>query len=52
MGGMRSGEGEGGLFLRFILVYILIFCLLLSLESLEKFCGGGGRWPVVVVSGV
>ena len=37
MGGMGSGEGEGGLFLRFRLVYILILSLLLSLESLEKF---------------
>ena len=45
MGGM--GSGEGGLFLRFRLVYILILSLLLSLVSLEKFVlwvvvGGGG----------
>ena len=43
---MGSGEGEGGLFLRFRLVYILILSLLLSLESLEKFV-----WWVVVVGG-
>ena len=42
-----SGEGEGGLFLRFRLVYIPNFSLLLSLESLEKFlCGGWWLWVV------
>ena len=53
MGGMGSGEGEGGLFNRFRLVYILILSLLLSLESLEKFVwwwwvvgAGGGGWCV------
>ena len=37
MGEMGSGEGEGGLFLRFRLVYILILSFLLNLESLKKF---------------
>ena len=37
VGGTGSGEGEGGLFLRFRLVYIPILSHLLSLESLEKF---------------
>ena len=45
---MGSWEGEGGLFLRFRLVYILFFILLLSLESLEKFVWWWG-WVVVVM---
>ena len=45
VGGMGSGEGEGGIFLRFRLVYKVILSLLLSLESLEKFVW----WWVVVV---
>ena len=47
VGGMGSGEGEGGLFPRLRLVYILILSLLLSLKSLEKFVW----WWWVVVSG-
>ena len=47
MVGMGSGEKEGGLFLRVILVFILILSLLLSLETLEKFVWW---WLVVVVS--
>ena len=35
--GVGMGSGDGGLFLRFILVYIPILGSLLSLESLEKF---------------
>ena len=45
MVGIGSEEEEGGLFLRFRPVHILILSLLLSLESLEKFVwwvGGGG----------
>ena len=59
---MGKGSGEGGLFLRFRLVYIPILSLLLSLEYLEKFVwwwvvvGGGGGWwwwvckPILVFS--
>ena len=53
MDGIGSREGEGGLFLGFRLVCILILSLLLSLESLEKFVwwwwvvgAGGGGWCV------
>ena len=47
MVGIGSGEEEGGLFLRFRSVHILILSVLLSLESSEKFVwwvvvGGGG----------
>ena len=48
--GMGSGEGEGGLFLRFWLVCILILGLLLSLESLEKFVWWWVCKPILVIS--
>ena len=37
MGEMGSGEGEGGLFLRFRLVYILILSFLQSPPSKDQF---------------
>ena len=46
MVGIGSEEEEGGLFLRFRPVHILILSLLLSLESSEKFVWW---WWVVVV---
>ena len=46
MGGM--GSWEGGIFLRFRLVYIPILSLILSIEFLEKFVWW---WVVVVVGG-
>ena len=55
LGGMGSGEEEGGIFLRFRLVCIHILSLLLSLESLEKFVWwwvvGGGGWRRLVGGG-
>ena len=47
---MGSGEGEGGLFLRFRLVYILIPSFLLSLEPLEKFAWWSVCKPILVFS--
>ena len=40
-GGWEVKEGKGGLLFRLRLFYIPNFSLLLSLESLEKCCGGG-----------
>ena len=45
VGGWGVGKGEGGIFLRFELVYIPNHSLLLSLEFLEKFL----CWWLVVV---